>query len=131
MSEPNLNLLPMSTLDIVKRPNQFKRDVKFRQVVEYVVRDIKQNPKLNKQDNSVLIRICNLIENSIKKKDNINKFDLLIEIYRALFNDLQQVDIDVLKGNVQNLIDLKIIKKVSNKKIVYNYFADALINYFF
>lgn len=131
MSEPNLNLLPMSTLDIVKRPNQFKRDVKFKQVVEYVVKDIKQNPKLNKQDNSVLIRICNLIENSIKKKDNINKFDLLVEIYRALFNDLQQVEIDVLKGNVQNLIDLKIIKKVSNKKIIYNYFADAFINYFF
>lgn len=131
MSEPNLNLLPISTLDIVKRPNQFKRDVKFKQIVDYVVKDIKQNPKLHKQYSSVLTRACNLIENSVLKKDNINKFDLLVDIYKVLFNDMQSHEIDILRLNVQDLLDNKSIKKVSNKKIVYNYFADAFINYFF
>ena len=131
MNDQKLDLIPVTTLNLVKKKNGFERDVKIKQVIDYIVNDIKTNPKLHKQYLSILSRACNLIENSVQKKDHINKFDLLIDIYKVLFNDMQQHEIDILKVNVRDLLDNKSIKKISRKKKVYNYFQGIVINNFF
>ena len=67
-------------------------------------------------DNEYLLLVCSLIEFLVSKKDNINKIELLIEIYNQLFV-LTSDEIETIKNNVKFLHENKQIKKVSFFKL--------------
>lgn len=116
----NTDLIPTAA-SLVKKKNGFKRGVKVKQIVDYIVNDIRQLPSIVLENLEILKRVCNLIENCVKKKDKINKLDIVYDVYRILFPHISQVGFDVLKSQVQTLLDSKIIKKVPYSKRVLSF----------
>ena len=55
-----------------------------------------------------------LIEHLVKKKDKINKKELLFEIFDVLFPELTSEEKQQIGAGVEFLLDNKQIKKVSN-----------------
>lgn len=79
-----------------------------------------------------LLRIVvNFIENLIiNKKDNINKLDLAIDIYKKVFNPLQPNEIELLKANIEFLNRNRLIKRISKKKRIRKWFYDTFKSFF-
>lgn len=116
----NSDLVP-SSISLVKRKHGFKRGVRIKQIVDYIVSDLRQFPNLVVSNLEILSRACNLIENCIRKKDGIGKFEVLVDVYKILFVGISQVEFDLLKNQVQSLIDNKVIKKIPFSKRMIKY----------
>ena len=126
--EKKTELLNVNVLENVKENKTSKREKKKQQIVDYIVDDLKQNPVLSKNDIGCITRACQLIENMVKKKDKINKLDLVIYIFNKLFTHLQPADIEFIKSCVQFVLDSKLITKVKLYVKVYSYFKKVVIN---
>lgn len=112
-----------SLADSVPLKNNIKRQIKIKQLIDYIVNELK-GLQLNKLDPALCEHLCNLIENFVKKKYKIDKSDLLIQIYKALFpsnNGITDADITQIKLIVQHLLDSKLIQKMPFIKTVANY----------
>lgn len=75
-----------------------------------------QEYKLN---NEFLVLSCNLIEFYVKKKYNINKNNLLINIYEQIFTELIEEDKATLRQNIQFIFNNGHIKKISYYKLMF------------
>lgn len=130
MSQPVVatDLLPVYTLDNVKENRTSKREKKKEQIINYIVSDLKGNPVLSKNDVASIARACQLIENMVKKKDKIDKLELVVTIFSKIFVGLQPQEIDVIKGAVQFVLDSKLIRKVTTYVKLYSYVRKVIIN---
>lgn len=115
-----VDLVP-SSVSLVKRKHGFKRGVRIKQIVDYIVNDLRQFPNLVISNLEILSRACNLIENSIRKKDGVGKFEVLVDVYKILFVGIAQHDFDLLKSQVQSLLDNKVIKRIPYSKRIIKY----------
>lgn len=125
---PQTDLLPIYKLENVKENKTSKREKKKTQIVQYVVDDLKSNPNLSKNDVASVARACQLIENTVKKKDKIDKLELVIQIFTTMFQHLQPVEVDIIKAIVQFVLDSKLINKVSKFVEIYSYVRKVVIN---
>lgn len=125
---PEYDLLNINVLQNVKENKTSKREKKKQQIIDYVINDIKKNPVLSKNNVSVIERSCQLIENNVKKKDKIDKLELLLLIFNKLFNHLQPSEIEFIKSTVEYLLDKKLISKVKLCVKVYSYLKKVVIN---
>lgn len=125
------NLLPSYLNELVDVKKGFKRDLKAKQILDFVVQDINKNPKKAKLCNNCILRVIGLIENCVEKKDGINKLDLAIDIMKAIFGAYQPVELDSLKSTIQFLLDNKLVKKIKYRKRVCNYFSKVVNSNFF
>jgi hypothetical protein len=126
--EPNTELLPVQTLQCVKENPTSKREKKKRQIINYIVEDLQKNPILSKNDVASVARACQLVENMVKKKDKIDKLDLVVSIFNKIFQHLQPAEIDVIKACVQFVLDSKLIHKVKLSVQVYSYLRKVVIH---
>jgi len=126
--ETNTELLPVHILSNVKENRTSKREKKKQQIINYIVEDLKKNPILSKNDVASVSRACQLIENMVKKKDKIDKLELVISIFSKIFMHLQPAEVDVIKNVVQFVLDSKLIHKVRMSVKVYSYVRKVVIN---
>lgn len=114
----------------VKENKAFKKERKKQQIIDSVVTDLKKNPARSKTDISCIVRCCSLIENLVKKKYKIDKFDIVIKVFTVLFGALTEVDTKQLAKSVESILDCKLIKKVGIPKEIYSYAKKVFINNF-
>ena len=130
MSQPaeTNELLPIHILANVKENRTSKREKKKNQIINYIVDDLKKNPILSKNDVASVSRACQLVENMVKKKDKIDKLELIVSIFNKIFMHLQPAEIEVIKSCVQFVLDSKLIHKVRLYVKVYSYVRRVVVN---
>ena len=74
----------------------------------------------------LLSYIANLIENFVKKKDDIDKKKLLIKIYKKVYPNISEADLQTILDNLQHLYDTGQVKKISLRKYLYHYARNFL-----
>ena len=126
--ENKYDLLNVNVLENVKENKTSKREKKKEQIINYVVDDLKKNPHLNKSDVASVSRCCQLVENMVKKKDKIDKLELVVMIFNKIFQHLQPAEIDIIKNVVQFVLDSKLIHKVKMYVKVYSWVKKVVIN---
>ena len=114
----------------VNENKAFKRERIKQNIIDIVRFEIDKNPNRHKNDISCIIRACELIENLVKKKYNIDKFDIILKVFNALFGVLQPADIEQLKKAVDAVLACKLIKKVCYRKNIYSYIKKVFIHNF-
>lgn len=128
--EPKTDLLPMHVLQNVKENRTSKREKKKQQIVNYIVEDLKHKPTVGKGDVASVTHACQLVENMVKKKDKIDKLELVIMVFSKIFQHLQPAEIDLIKGFVQFALDSKLVKRVSTYAQTYYFVRKVIINNF-
>ena len=122
------DLLPIQTLSIVKDNATSKREKKKSQVIAYIVADLKMIPTISKNSITCVHRACVLIENMVRKKDKIDKFDLIVKIFTALFPAILPAEIELIREIVTHLLDNKLIFKVARSLKVYSYVKKIMVS---
>jgi len=120
MSDSTLPELYNSSIgEYIAPKNSLFKDVKYKQIVDHIVHDLKQIPNFHKRrfDSEFILRACNFIENLITKKDKMNKLELLVDVFVQIFN-INDDEIKTLQSTVSFLCDRKLIKKISRIKWV-------------
>lgn len=89
-----------------------------------------ENKMLLSKDIETLRYICSLIEDSVNKRDKIDKKSLVIDVYKDVFGETN-IDTDFIERGIEFLLDNKKIKKLSIlKKYIYpfaNFFLRRLL----
>lgn len=118
-------------LSQVKQKGVFRSDVERKKIVDYIVEDLKTNPKVCKGHLPSIERACDLIENAVKKKYGIDKFEVITEVFKTLFPDFHAQDIESLKSIVSVLLQSgKLIKTVSLRKKSFSYAKNVFVSNF-
>jgi hypothetical protein len=105
----------------VKQNRAFKKGTVKNDIVNIIVKELQKNPDRSKTEVSCIIRCCNLIENLVKKKYKLDKFDIVVQVFTNLFGGLNPTELDQLRKSVQTVLDDKLIKKIPKRIEVYNY----------
>jgi hypothetical protein len=109
----------MSELQIIPLRNNLLVDYKYTEIKNKIISRLNELHLCDskyKNDNQLLNLICELIEHLVMKKDKINKKELAIDIYLALFG-LTDDEKKVLENNINFLWSNQMIKKVSLYKL--------------
>ena len=109
----------MSELQIIPLRNNLLVDYKYTETKNKIIARLNELYLCDakyKNDNQLLNLICELIEHLVIKKDKINKKDLAIDIYVAIFS-LTDDEKKVLENNINFLWSNQMIKKVSIYKL--------------
>jgi hypothetical protein len=114
-------------MDFITPKNSLARDKLIHSVIERVVAKVKADLNLNPADKNnmeLLLMVATIIENFVsnkgkKDKKKVNKLALLHEIYRRLFPQLTQPELDAISVNVEMLLDRKMIKTYSIAKRIW------------
>lgn len=116
----------MTDLNIIPLKNNILLDFKIIEIKTKIINRI-NNLSLDtskyKYDTEFLTLICNLIEYSVHKKDNIDKLELCISIYQQYFT-LTDEEIVLLKKNIDYIHKNKNIKKLSFYKLFKTSFSE-------
>ena len=120
MSAPNLTFIQPK-----KRLKQLKHKQELMNVVIEKITEIKDHLLL-KLDNELLIFVCSCIENGlkVKKKGEVNKKELCLEIYQKVFS-LNTVEKEQISKSIDFLCDNKMIEKIP----IYMKFSSIFKNY--
>jgi hypothetical protein len=118
-------------MDFITPKNSLARDKLIHGIVERVVEKVKKELNLNPADKNnmeLLLMVATIIENFVsnkgkKDKKRVNKLALLHEIYKRLFPQLTQPELDAIAVNVEMLLDRKMIKVYSLGKRIWKNFA--------
>lgn len=114
-------------MDFITPKNSLARDKLIHSVVERVVEKVRADLNLNPADKNnmeLLLMVATIIENFVsnkgkKDKKKINKLALLHEIYKRLFPQLTQPELDAIAVNVEMLLDRGMIKTYSFAKRIW------------
>jgi hypothetical protein len=118
-------------MDFVKAKNSLAKDKLVHSIVERISTKIKEDLNLSPADKTnceLLLMCCTLIENFVsnkgkKDKQKINKLLVLHEIYKRIFTNINQVELDAISVNVEMLLDRKMIKTYSFAKRIWKNFV--------
>lgn len=116
----------MTDLNIIPLKNNILLDYKTVEIKNKIinrVNDLNLDINKYKNDTEFLTLICNLIEYSVRKKDNINKLDLCLSIYQQYYN-LNEDETSLLKNNIDYIHKNKNIKKLSFYKLFKTSFSE-------
>ena len=106
-------------LSLVSIQNQLGVDIKKNDVKQKIlsrVTELGLNNSNYKNNQELLLLICNLVEFLLKKKDKISKKEMVLDILNTLFN-LQPQEIQAYQSNIEFLHQSKMIKQVSKFKL--------------
>ena len=121
-------------MDFVRAKNSLAKDKLVHSIVDRISTKIKEDLNLSPADKTnceLLLMCCTLIENFVsnkgkKEKQKINKLTILHEIYRRLFSNMTQSELDAISVNVEMLLDRKLIKTYSFAKRIWKNFVSYL-----
>ena len=104
---------------VIQPKNSLLKDKKFSEIKGIIVARLQEFPNITKYkfNNEFLSLSCSLIEHLVKKKYNINKKELLLEIFETVYPELTTEDKQQISANVEYLFDNKQINKVSSYKL--------------
>jgi hypothetical protein len=107
----------MESLDAVKCENKLERLELEGKIVGYVRERVSKIPDYAnlKHDAELVLLICNLVENAVKKKGQFDKKELVLSIHSKLFSHAAN-DKLVIENVIQFLFDHQQIKKLSGLK---------------
>lgn len=114
----------------VKVNKAFKQGTLRNDIINIIVKDLQRNPDRSKTDVSCIIRCCQLIENLVKKKYKLDKFEILFRVFENLFGQLSGPEREFLQKTVQSILADKRIKKVGIPKEIYSYAKKVFIHNF-
>lgn len=90
-----------------------KSHVLFELVLDKIVQELKKLPNLQsfKLNNEMASLVCTLIENTVKKKDKVDKKKLAVQVLTLVFtlNPAEQI---VISNQIEYLLENKLIKKI-------------------
>ena len=106
------------SLDIIPARNHLASDLKFNEAKEKIIERIQQFPNIQKYRNDIefLLLVCNMIEHIIVKKDKVDKKELLLEVYKKVF-DIDSGEVNAIGKNIEFLLQNGKIKRVSFYKL--------------
>lgn len=106
------------SLDVITARNHLASDLKFNGVKEQILKRLDEFPNLQKYRNDIefLLLVCNMIEHLVAKKDKIDKKELLLDIFKKIF-DVDSAEVVALAKNIDFLLTNGKIKKVSFYKL--------------
>lgn len=114
-------------LDLVPLKNRLASDAKYQEIMECLMEKLKKfNDVKYKTNPELILHIITIIENTVVKKDRIDKLQLACDIYSQLFNITDKSEIDAFCGIVHFLLDNKQVKKITTMK-----YAMKWVNGFF
>lgn len=107
---------------LVPLKNSLQQSSKFQQISDLILCRIKDIPNLSdhKTNNELIVFICNLIENLVKKKYNLNKLELLLFTLKRSV-ELSPDEEQIVKASVEFLHVNKLIKKISSVSQINQY----------
>ena len=118
MSQPEIlndysNLFP-DVSNIIVPKNELLANIKFNKLVEYIVKEIQNIPEHQqfRNDLELIKLICNIIENKVVKKDEVDKKAAVVEGLKRAFN-LADSEIKNIDTFIEFLHKNKKIKKLS------------------
>ena len=118
MSQPEIlndysNLFP-DVSNIIVPKNDLLANIKFNKLVEFIMKEIQNIPEHQqfKNDLELIKLICNIIENKVIKKDNIDKKAVVVESLKRTFS-LVESEITNVETFIEFLHKNKKIKKLS------------------
>jgi len=112
--------------ELIKPRNSLKSDFKKSDIINKILEKIMkfENIQKYKLDSNFCELVCNLIEHFVKKKYNINKKELLIDVYNKIFNNLTEDDKTTIYSMVDYIFNNGLIKKLSYYKLFVSYFSN-------
>jgi len=118
------------SLDLVSITPNLANEVKVQQIKEKIilrVAELKVNDVKFKNNQDVLLLVCNLVEHLVKDK-KIKKKDLVLDIIQAIFAPTP-AERTVIENNIEFLHSNKAIKKLSRFYLfcvgMYEYFCKS------
>jgi len=106
----------MDSLEVVSINNELALDVKKNAIKAKILARINElgiNTTGYRMNNEFLLLVCNLVEHLVnKKKYNIDKKELVIDVLNAIFS-LNATEKVTAENNIQFLFNNKAIKRVS------------------
>lgn len=118
----------MSSLELVAITPNLSNEVKVQQIKEKVITRLGELKIIDakfKNNQDVLLLICNLIEHTVKDK-KIKKKELVLEIIQSVYNPTAAEKI-IIENNIEFLHSNKAIKKLSK----FYLFCVSAYEYFF
>lgn len=102
------------TLKLIPLKNKLASDNKYKTLVASILEQLQDFTDAKYKCNPELIlHIITIIENIIKKKDNIDKLELAIDVFTKLFNIDNRDDIKNFSTVVHFLLDNKSAKRIA------------------
>lgn len=101
--------------------NELAQDIKLAEIKNKIVERLEKIEDLQqyKLNNEFLVLTCNLIEFYVKKKYNIDKMNLVINIYDRIFANLSDDEKATIRQNIQFIWNNGHIKKISYYKLMF------------
>ena len=113
MSDSQSRLQKLGEIDLVKPQNALKKSQLLNDLLIILRQKVSDYPTSHnlKGCSEFLLYCCRLVENLVRKSDNISKKDLVKDIFKNLFT-LQPPELQVLDSAIQFLWDNNLICKV-------------------
>ena len=112
--------------ELIKPRNSLTTDFKKSDIINKILEKIMKFEDIQKYklDSNFCELVCNLIEHFVKKKYNINKKELLIDVYHKIFNNLTEDDKSTIYSMIDYIYNNGLIKKISSYKLIISYLTD-------
>lgn len=126
-SESQSRLQKLGEIDLVKPQHTLKKSQLLNDLLVVLRKKIQDYPASHnlKGCSEFLLYCCRLVENIVKKVDNVNKKQLVQDIFKSLFN-LQPPELLILDSAIQFLWDNNLINKVPASKKAVRWFKKKL-----
>ena len=107
---------------------EIKNDIKKANIKKILQDALNNLPdhRTRKNDISLLQYACNILEEKVKKKYNINKLDLLYEVFEICFGTLTVPEKESINKNINYLLSSGAIKKVKRLNKMYKWIKNLL-----
>ena len=110
------------------KKGQIAKDIKKAHIKKILQNSINALPdhRSRKNDISLLEFVCNILEEKVKKKYNINKLDLLFEVFESVFDKLSATEKESIEKNVKYLLESNSIKKIKSSVKIFEFVKNFL-----
>ena len=114
---------------LIPLKNSLQQSSKFQEISDKILSRVKDIPNLSEHrtNNELIALVCNLIENLVKKKYNLNKLELLLFTFKRALPDLTIEEEQIIKSAVEFLHVNKLIKKISTTLQINQYIKNFFL----
>lgn len=108
-------------VELINPKNNLLKAQKFNDVLALLKQKVAEYPTtyVLKQCNEFLLYVCKIIEEVIIKADKVNKKDMVIDLFKALFS-ITEPESKLLSNSIDFLHSNGMINKIKNTKKMWN-----------
>ena len=114
--------------ELVDYKNELNTHVVKNNLIDKIVEKINKIPKHHelRLNPELILLVCNIVENTITKKDKVSKKDVVIDVFKQLNHVSCENDLNLLKSLIEFLHSNDKIKKVKLLRTATFYTIDLL-----